>query len=251
MEKPSKNKYPSVTHISNAEHIGIVKEIFSTITERYDLLNHVLSMGLDIYWRWFTVKKMRFFKTFRLLDVATGTGDIAICASAANPDIGITGLDFTWNMLKTGKIKISRKKLSQKIALTQGDAMSLPFSDNTFDVVSMAFGIRNIPDRKAAVKEMIRVLVPGGRLMVLEMTFARHSLFRKAIGFYLNRILPLIAGKITANPGAYHYLADSIMNFPPPAEFAGSLEGLGLKEVAAHPLTFGITCLYIGLKPEG
>lgn len=235
--------------MGNAEHVGIVKEIFSTITARYDLMNHVLSMGIDIYWRRFTVKKMRFFKAFRLLDVATGTGDLAIYASAANPNIDITGLDFTWSMLKAGKIKISRKGLGQKIGLTQGDAMSLPFPDNTFDVVSIAFGIRNIPDRKTALSEMVRVLVPGGRLMVLEMTFARHSLFKKAIRFYLNRILPFIAGKITANPEAYHYLADSIMNFPPPAEFAGSLEDLGLREVAAYPLTFGITCLYAGLKP--
>ena len=250
MEKPPKNRYPSVKHISSAEHRGIVKEIFSTITERYDFLNHVLSMGIDIYWRGFAVKKMRFFKTFRLLDVATGTGDIAVCASAVHPDIGITGLDFIRNMLKAGKAKISRKGLDQKISLVQGDAESLPFSDNTFDVVSIAFGIRNVPDRQRAIKEMIRVLVPGGRLMVLEMTFARRSLFRNAIRLYLNRILPFIAGRLTANPGAYHYLADSIMNFPPPAEFAGSLEDLGLKEVAAHPLTFGITCLYIGLKPE-
>lgn len=251
MEKPSKNKYPSVASISSKEHIGIVKEIFSTITERYDLLNHVLSMGIDMYWRRFTAKKMRFFKTFRLLDAATGTGDIAICAGATHPGISITGLDFAWNMLKAGRRKISRKGHSQKIVLVQGDAMSLPFSNNTFDVVSIAFGIRNIPDREAAVKEMIRVLVPGGRVMVLEMTFARHSFFRKAIRFYLNRILPFIAGKITANPGAYHYLADSIMNFPSPAEFAGSLERLGLREVSIYPLTFGITCLYIGLKPEG
>ncbi|MBP6941078.1 MAG: bifunctional demethylmenaquinone methyltransferase/2-methoxy-6-polyprenyl-1,4-benzoquinol methylase UbiE [Syntrophorhabdaceae bacterium] len=250
MEKPPKNRYPSVRHISSAEHRGIVKEIFSTITGRYDLLNHVLSMGIDIYWRRFAVKKMRFFKTFRLLDVATGTGDVAVCASAVHPDIGITGLDFIQNMLKAGKAKISRKGLGQKISLVQGDAESLPFSDNTFDVVSIAFGIRNIPDRKAAIEEMIRVLVPGGRLMVLEMTFARRSLFRNAIRLYLNRILPFIAGRITANPGAYHYLADSIMNFPPPAEFAGSLEGLGLKEVAVHSLTFGTTCLYIGLKPS-
>jgi demethylmenaquinone methyltransferase/2-methoxy-6-polyprenyl-1,4-benzoquinol methylase len=249
MEKHPANRYPSVSEMGNAEHIGIVKEIFSTITTRYDLLNHALSMGIDIYWRRFAVKKMRFFKAFRLLDVATGTGDLAIYAAKAYPRITVTGLDFTGNMLKAGKLKISSKRLDQKIALVQGDAMSLPFPDNTFDVVSIAFGIRNIPDRKTALGEMIRVLVPGGRLMVLEMTFARRSLFKKAIRFYLNRILPFIAGKITANPGAYHYLADSIMNFPSPAEFAGSLEGLGLREVAIYPLTSGIACLYAGLKP--
>lgn len=236
--------------MGNAEHIGIVKEIFSTITARYDLLNHVLSMGIDICWRRFAVKKMRFFKAFRLLDVATGTGDLAIYAAAAYPGITVTGLDFTGSMLKAGKLKISRNGLDQNISLVQGDAMSLPFPDNTFDVVSIAFGIRNIPDRKTAISEMIRVLVPGGSLMVLEMTFARHSLFRKTIRFYLNRVLPFIAGKITANPGAYHYLADSIMNFPPPAEFTGSLEDLGLKEIATYPLTSGIACLYAGLKPR-
>lgn len=250
MEKRSKNKYPSVSGMDNAEHIGIVKEIFSTITARYDLLNHVLSIGLDIFWRRFTVKKMRFFKAFRLLDVATGTGDLAIYAAKTYPRITVTGLDFTGSMLEAGKIKISRKGLNQNISLVQGDAMSLPFPDNTFDVVSIAFGIRNIPDRKAAVSEMIRVLVPGGRFMVLEMTFARHSLFSRMIRFYLNSILPSIAGKITTNPGAYHYLADSIMNFPSPAEFALFLESIGLQEVTVSPLTFGITCLYSGLKPQ-
>ena len=235
--------------MDNAEHVGIVKEIFSTITARYDLLNHVLSLGVDTLWRRFTVKKMRFFKTFRLLDVATGTGDLAIYAAKTYPRITVTGLDFTGNMLETGKTKISRKGLGKNITLVQGDAMSLPFPDNTFDVVSIAFGIRNIPDRKASVNEMIRVLVPGGRLMVLEMTFARRSFFSRMTRFYLNRILPCIAGKITTNPGAYHYLADSIMNFPAPAEFAGFLEGLGLKEVVVHPFTFGVTYLYSGLKP--
>jgi demethylmenaquinone methyltransferase/2-methoxy-6-polyprenyl-1,4-benzoquinol methylase len=234
--------------MSDAEHIGIVKEIFSTITAQYDLLNHMLSMGLDIVWRMFTVKKMRFFKTFRLLDVATGTGDLAIYASRAYPRVAITGIDFTRNMLVTGKIKIAGKGLDRNITLVQGDALSLPFPDNTFDVVSIAFGIRNIPDRKTAVSEMIRVLVPDGRLMILEMTFARHSLFRRMIRLYLTRILPFLAGKMTANPGAYHYLADSIMNFPSPSEFAGFLESMGLQEVTISPLTFGITCLYTGAK---
>ena len=250
MEKRSKNRYPSVSRMDDAEHVGIVKEIFSTITARYDLLNHVLSLGFDIFWRRFTVKKMRFFKAFRLLDIATGTGDLAIYAAKAYPRITITGLDFTGSMLETGKTKISRKGLGRSISLVQGDAMSLPFPDNTFDVVSIAFGIRNIPDRKTAISEMIRVLVPGGRFMVLEMTFARHSLFSRMIRFYLNSILPSIAGKITANPGAYHYLADSIMNFPSSAEFAGFLEDLGLREVATYSLTFGVTCLYSGLKPQ-
>lgn len=235
--------------MDDAEHIGIVKEIFSTITARYDLLNHVLSLGIDTLWRRFTVKKMRFFKTFRLLDVATGTGDLAIYAAKTHPRITVTGLDFTGSMLETGKAKIFRKGLGKNITLVQGDAMSLPFPDNTFDVVSIAFGIRNIPDRKAAVNEMIRVLVPGGRIMVLEMTFARRSLFSGMTRFYLNRILPSIAGKITTNPGAYHYLADSIMNFPAPAEFAGFLGTLGLKEVAVYPLAFGVTYLYSGAKP--
>ena len=209
-----KKKYPSVSTITETEHIKIVKEIFSTITKRYDFLNHFLSMRRDIAWRRFAVKKMQFFKTNRLLDVACGTADIAIMAATKKPDTSVVGLDFVQEMLEIGQKKISDKFLLDRIKLIRGDAVSLPFADNTFDAACIAFGIRNIPDRMSALKEMMRVIVPGGQILVLEMTFSRKSIFRRLYHTYLNCILPNLAKRLSTNAGAYFYLADSIMNFP-------------------------------------
>jgi len=250
MKKRSKDRYPSVSTITQTEHIKIVKEIFSTITKRYDFLNHFLSMRRDIAWRRFAVKKMRFSQTFRLLDVACGTADIALMAAAKYPEIHVTGLDFVQTMLETGQRKIGGKGLSARVKLVRGDAVSLPFDDGTFDVTSVAFGIRNIPDRTSALKEMLRVTVPGGQIIVLEMTFSRNSIFRKLYHTYLNRILPNLAKRFSANAGAYFYLADSIMNFPAPDEFAQIMEEIGFEQVKKYRLTMGITYLHTGIKPE-
>jgi demethylmenaquinone methyltransferase/2-methoxy-6-polyprenyl-1,4-benzoquinol methylase len=244
-----KKKYPSVSTITQTEHIRIVKEIFSTITKRYDFLNHFLSMGRDIAWRRFAVKKMRFFQTYRLLDLACGTADIAIMTATKNPEISVTGLDFVQAMLETGQRKINKKSLSARIKLVRGDVLSLPFDDNTFDVAGIAFGIRNIPDRTSALKEMLRVTVPGGQIIVLEMTFSRNSIFRKLYHTYLNRILPNLAKRFSVNAGAYFYLADSIMNFPAPDEFAQIMEEIGFEQVKKYRLTVGITYLHTGIKP--
>nr|MBP7527722.1 class I SAM-dependent methyltransferase [Syntrophorhabdaceae bacterium] len=143
MEKPVKNKYPSVRAVSEKERIGMVKEVFSTITRKYDFLNHLLSLRRDIAWRRFTVKKMRFFKTGRFLDVACGTADLSIDAVQKHGRISTTGVDFVFQMLDLGKAKIEKKGLDRRITLMQADALQLPFCDNSFDVVAVAFGIRN------------------------------------------------------------------------------------------------------------
>lgn len=250
MKKRSEDRYPSVSTITQTEHIKIVKEIFSTITKRYDFLNHFLSMRRDVAWRRFAVKKMRFSQTRRLLDVACGTADIALIAATKYPEINVTGLDFVQTMLETGQRKIGKKGLSARIKLVRGDAVSLPFDDGTFDITSIAFGIRNIPDRISALKEMLRVTVPGGQIIVLEMTFSRNSIFRKLYHTYLNRILPNLAKRFSVNAGAYFYLADSIMNFPAPDEFAQLMEEIGFEQVKKYRLTMGITYLHTGIKPE-
>jgi demethylmenaquinone methyltransferase / 2-methoxy-6-polyprenyl-1,4-benzoquinol methylase len=242
-------KYPSVKQVTDEQRIGIVKEIFATVTGRYDFLNHLLSLRRDVAWRRFTVKKMRFFDSNRLLDVATGTADLAIDAARRRPSIATTGLDFVGEMLRTGQSKIARRGLSGRISLVQGDALCLPFTDNTFDASSIAFGIRNIPDRPAALREMLRVVVPGGQVLVLEMTFIRNWFTTLMYRTYLNRILPVIAKIFSLNPRAYYYLADSIMNFPSPAAFVKLMEEAGMVEVKKHKLTLGITYLYVGRKP--
>jgi demethylmenaquinone methyltransferase/2-methoxy-6-polyprenyl-1,4-benzoquinol methylase len=250
MNSYGQQKYPSVKEATDEQRVGIVKEIFATVTGRYDFLNHFLSLRRDISWRRFAVKKMSFFKTYRFLDVATGTADLAIDAVRRHTGIDTTGLDFVGEMLQVGQAKIVKKGLSRRIRLVQGDALCMPFADSTFDVAAIAFGIRNIPDRVAALKEMMRVIVPGGRAMVLEMTFTRNWFSSLMYRTYLNRILPFVAKRFSLNPRAYYYLADSIMNFPPPPEFVSMMESTGMKDVERFKLTFGAAYLYMGMKPE-
>jgi demethylmenaquinone methyltransferase/2-methoxy-6-polyprenyl-1,4-benzoquinol methylase len=250
MGKPIGKKYRRVTEATDGERIEMVKEIFATITGKYDFLNHFLSLRRDIAWRRFSVKKMRFFNTYRMLDVATGTADLAIGVAHEHSDTWIAGLDFVQEMMDVGRAKIRMKHLSDRVKMLRGDALYLPFSDGCFDVAAIAFGIRNIPNKIGAIKEMVRVVVPGGQVMVLEMTFPRNGVFREFYDFYLNRILPRLARAFSANPEAYHYLGDSIMNFPAPDDLAELMEKAGLKKVEKYSLTLGITHLHLGVKPE-
>jgi demethylmenaquinone methyltransferase/2-methoxy-6-polyprenyl-1,4-benzoquinol methylase len=249
MEKHIDKAYPSVSEVTQRERVGMVKEIFSTITPRYDFLNHFLSLRRDIAWRRFAVKKMHFFRTKRFLDIACGTGDLSIETARRYPEITVCGVDFVREMIDTGRKKVDQRNLARRIQLMSGDAIHLPFGDNTFDVAAMAFGIRNIPDRQEALREMVRVIVPGGQVMILEMTFTRNRFFKAIYNIYLNHILPCLARRLSSNPAAYHYLADSIMNFPTPVEFTALMEGVGIKNVAAYSLTFGVTYLHVGMKP--
>jgi demethylmenaquinone methyltransferase / 2-methoxy-6-polyprenyl-1,4-benzoquinol methylase len=248
MHKSKNNKYPSVKKASDEERIGMVKEIFSTITGRYDFLNHFLSLRRDIAWRRFTVKKMNFFKTKIFLDIACGTGDLSINACLEHRDIYVAAADFVYPMVQVAKNKAKKKGFLKKMNIIQGNALNLPFDENTFDVAAMAFGIRNIPQRAKALKEMLRVIVPGGQVMILEMTFIQNRLFKLFYYIYLNYLLPMMAKIFSRNAAAYYYLADSIMNFPTPEEFAAFMRDAGMSEVKIYPLTFGIACLYVGEK---
>jgi demethylmenaquinone methyltransferase/2-methoxy-6-polyprenyl-1,4-benzoquinol methylase len=238
--------YPPVTGIGRAEHVGVVREIFATIPERYDFLNHLLSLRRDVAWRRAAVRRMRFFNTFRLLDVATGTADLAIEAARRHPNISVTGVDFVPEMLAAGWRKIAAQGLADRIRLVQADAMQLPFPDGSFDAVGMAFGIRNMPDRFQALREMRRVLVPGGRAFILEMNFPQNRLWQGFFAVYLNRLLPGVARLFSGNPAAYRYLGDSILHFPAPPVFLGLMEEAGFSQVTGRGMTFGITRLYSG-----
>jgi len=244
------NKYPSVKTVSDEERIGMVKDIFSTITDRYDFLNHFLSLRRDIAWRRFTVGKMIFPRAKKFLDIACGTGDLSIIACLAHPDISVAAADFIYPMVEVGKNKAKKMNLSEKVDFLQANALNLPFDDQTFDVAAMAFGIRNIPQKGQALREMLRVTVPGGQIMILEMTFIQNRFVKLFYYIYLNFLLPLLAKIFSKNTSAYYYLADSIMNFPTPEEFAAVMQEHGISDVKIYRLTFGIACLYVGKRSE-
>jgi len=243
-------RYPLVDRANDADRISMVKVIFSTITGKYDFLNHFLSLRRDVAWRRFTVEQMRFFNTYRFLDVATGTSDLAIETSTRYPDIHVTGLDFVEEMLDQGMKKIESKGLSKRIDLIKGDALHIPLPNKSFDAAGVAFGIRNIPDKISALRELKRVVVPGGQVLVLELTLPQAQYFKGFYHIYLNIILPLLARTFSPNPEAYHYLGDSIMDFPPVRGFAGMMKEVGLVDVEVHTLTLGICHLFMGHKPN-
>ena len=240
--------YPPVNQMNQTQKIRIVKDIFSSITDRYDFLNRFLSLRQDIAWRNKTVKEMRFFKSYKFLDMATGTGDLAIDAANMYPNIEATGLDFVHEMVDYGNKKIIKKNLEDRVKLKWGDALDIQYEDNTFDVAAIAFGIRNIPDKVKALNELKRVVLVKGQILILELTTPEPGFFRNIYSFYLNRLLPKISRKFTTNPAAYEYLADSIMNFPTRPEFISLLGSIGFKNIKAIPLSLGICTLYIAYK---
>jgi demethylmenaquinone methyltransferase/2-methoxy-6-polyprenyl-1,4-benzoquinol methylase len=241
-------EYPSVQEMSDDQRIGIVKDIFASITDKYDFLNRFLSGRQDVAWRKRTVFEMKFFNTNRFLDVATGTGDLALDCANTYPEVNVTGIDFVQEMVNNGLKKVDAQYLNNRVELKWGDATQIEFDDNSFDVTAIAFGIRNIPDKEKALSEMKRIIVPDGQLMVLELTTPELGFWRNVYSFYLNGVLPKLAKWFTKNPAAYEYLADSIMNFPTRREFLALMESMGLKNCKAIPLTFGVCTLYIGKK---
>lgn len=251
MRGMSSKRYPPMEALSPTGQTRVVREIFTTGHERYDLLNHLLSFRRDLGWRAVAVKKMRFARTLKFLDVATGTADLAIAAARLYPRIRVTGLDFAAPMLEIGRRKVKEQGLEERVSLVEGDALSLPFPDGSFDVTAVAFGMRNMPDRRRALSEMARVTVPGGQVMILEMTFAPTPAFRPLYGFYLSRVLPGLARLFMGNPATYHYLGDSIRHFPSPLALSALMNEAGLRKVSCTRLTFGVAYLHIGRAPGG
>ena len=248
MSKQIKRDYPPVSQMNQNQRVEIVKDIFSSITNKYDFLNRFLSLRQDLNWRKKTVMQMRFFKSYKFLDMATGTGDLAIDAVNIHPNIKAIGLDFVQNMVDYGNLKIKDQNLKDRATRKWGDATDIDYEDNTFDVTAMAFGIRNIPDKVKALTEMKRVILPDGQILILELTTPDPGFFKNIYSFYLNGLLPKIAKRFTSNPAAYEYLADSIMNFPTRSEFISLLNSIGFKNIKAVPLSLGICTLYIANK---
>jgi len=224
--------------------------MFSEIAPRYDLLNHVLSLNIDRLWRRELVRMANVHKSGAVMDACTGTGDVAI-AFARRLEYGtVTGLDMSGGMLGIGQSKLRRHGLTDRVKLFEGDALALPFASASFDAVTIAFGLRNLPDYAAGVREMARTLKPRGRLLILEFCPPSGGISLKAYSFYLRSILPMVGGLVSGSKRAYKYLASSIGDFMPRDEILAMLSAAGLEGVRARKLTGGIAYIYYGEKPN-
>ncbi len=219
--------------------------MFDAIAPRYDLLNHLLSAGIDRRWRAKAIASLQLTGRETLVDVCTGTGDVALEASGRAARV--LGVDFAAGMLALGLAKV-RRGGAGRIALIRGDAMRLPVGDATADAVTVAFGIRNVQRPEVGCAEMARVLRPGGRLAILEFGMPRIPGVAAIYRWYFSRILPFIGRRLSGHSGAYSYLPASVGTFPPPAEFMTLLRQAGFSQVRADPLTFGIVYLYTAVK---
>ena len=219
--------------------------MFDAIAPRYDLLNHLLSAGIDKRWRSRAIESLRLTGRETLIDVCTGTADVALAATGARR---VLGVDFAGAMLAIGLDKVRKRGQERRIALVRGDAMRLPAVDGSADAVTVAFGIRNVQRADVGCAEMARVLRPGGRLAILEFGMPRLPGVSSLYRWYFSRVLPFIGRRISGHTAAYSYLPASVGTFPPPGEFVTLLRQTGFSEVCAVPLTFGIVYLYTAVK---
>lgn len=223
-------------------------DLFGGIHQRYDLLNHVLSLNLDKRWRKSLVNQVKTDNLFRVLDVCTGTGDLAMEFAKRYPDVKIVGIDISDQMLKFGLDKIKRGGLNGRILLQQSDLFHLPFKDEIFDAVGIGFGFRNLHDFRSGIREMVRVLKKGGSLLILELTLPQNNILKPIYLFYLKTILPRIGGCISGSRCSYDYLSSSIVNFPKKDEVFKLLELEGLKNINCKSLSGGIASIFSGKK---
>ena len=223
--------------------------MFDRIASRYDTMNRVLSFGLDRGWRRRTVRALQLGDRPRVLDLATGTGDLAIDIARMHPGAQVIGLDPSLQMLAVAQAKLVRHGVTDRVTLMRGDAQALPYRSCEMDAATIAFGIRNVPDRPAALREMARVVRPGGRVAVLELGEPRRGLLARAARFHTRHVVPRL-GALLSGAREYRYLQRSIAAFPPSAEFAAVMERAGLHVVDVVPLTFGVCTLYVATPAE-
>jgi demethylmenaquinone methyltransferase/2-methoxy-6-polyprenyl-1,4-benzoquinol methylase len=224
-----------------------VAKMFDNISHRYDFLNHFLSLGIDKGWRKKAIKLLEPLKPRTILDVATGTGDFAIQALSLNPH-KVVGIDISEGMLAVGRKKIAARQLSSQVELFSGDSENIPFKENNFDAVTVAFGVRNFENLERGLTEIYRVIKPGGMVVVLEFSRPRTFPFRQVYSFYFKFILPKIGRFISSDKAAYTYLPESVEAFPDGEDFLQCLKAVGFKNTKCRALTFGISSIYSGSK---
>ena len=224
--------------------------MFDAIAGRYDLLNTVLSGGVDRYWRYHAIRSLKLTGRERLLDVCTGTADVALgAARKVSGAARVVGVDFSGAMLSHGLAKVKQVDLSSRVQLIRGDAMNLPVASSSVDAATIAFGIRNIQQPEVACRELVRVLRPGGRLAILEFGTPSSPLFGPIYQWYSLHVLPRIGRAVSRHDAAYTYLPESIGAFPYGDQFAGMLAAAGFSHVQTRPFMFGAVYLYSGVKP--
>ena len=228
-----------------------VREMFDNIAPKYDLLNHTLSMSIDRVWRRRVVGEVRRAKPGRILDVATGTGDLAIAMARRIiarriRDVQVLGVDLSEQMLAVARRKIEARGLDGRIVLDRGDAERLAVADASVDVATVAFGVRNFGDLGAGLRELARTIKPGGKVVILEFSRPRNRVFRALYEFYSYKILPRIGGLVSRDKRAYEYLPASVGEFPAPEEFMAMMARAGFRNCRARSQSFGIAQIYIG-----
>lgn len=225
-----------------------VARMFDSISWRYDFLNHFLSAGVDIYWRRRAMSELKTLKPKLILDVATGTADLAVQAIKSLDPEKVIGVDISDGMMEIGRKKVEEKGLSKKIELRKGDSENLPFEENKFDAVICAFGVRNFENLENGLADMLRVLKPGGKVVILEFSKPEKFPFREFYGLYFRFVVPIVGRLVSRDRSAYDYLPASVHAFPRGKTFVGILDRLGYKNAACNPLTFGISSIYTGTK---
>ena len=222
--------------------------MFSAIAPRYDFLNRLLSAGRDRYWRREAIRATALPPKGRLLDICTGTADMALEAARRFPEARIVGVDFSRPMISLGLAKVERANLASRISLQVAPAEALPFPDESFDAATVAFGLRNVPDRLRGLREMHRVLRPGGCGVILEFTTPPSPVFRRAYLWYFHRVLPWIGRVVSGHPSAYSYLPASVSEFPSPEGLVTWMRDAGFSDVSYWLLTAGIVAIHVGRK---
>lgn len=227
-----------------------IRRMFGAIAPTYDLLNHLLSLNIDRWWRWRTTRLVPPAAEGPILDLCTGTGDLVLAYDkAAGGKLPIFGADFCHEMLTRAVAKAAKKGAGGRIRFLEADAQKLPFADNQFQLAVVAFGLRNVTDTDRGLAEMARVTRPGGRIAILEFSQPRHWLFGRMYRFYFRHILPTVGQAISrSHDNAYRYLPESVLEFPDGEALAERLRGHGLTDVWWKPFTFGIASLYVGTK---
>lgn len=224
-----------------------VAQMFDTISKNYDGLNRVISLGIDVSWRKKVVKLVSENNPKQILDIATGTGDLAMMMAELNPD-RIIGLDISAGMLEVGKEKINKANLSDKIEMVVGDSENIPFEDNTFDAITVSFGVRNFENLDKGLQEIHRVLKPGGKFVVLETSNPTKFPFKQGYKLYTNIFLPIIGKLFSKDKVAYSYLSESANSFPFGETFNNILTKNGFKNASSLTVTFGVASIYTSTK---